>query len=193
MRCEGGIPMKAKKRIGTISVILVLACAVVALYWYIDRSGKEAEEPVNVVAKQILEKDLEKDYPPTPHAVAELYCGIVENIYSDKTTEKQLEELVRMELFLYDEELAAQNPYATYLNTVKDDLEVAKEKGIAFTGYIVDNFSNVKRWKKNGREYASIRIQFLLRGEDGSGASYRELTLRKDAEGDYKILGLIML
>ncbi len=185
--------MKEKKRIGTIGVILVLACAIVALYWYIDRSGKEAEEPVNAVAKQILDRDLEKDYPPTPYAVAELYCGIVENIYSDKTTEKQLEDLVRMELSMYDEELAAQNPYATYLNTVKDDLEVAKEKGIAFTGYIVDNFSNVKKWKKEGKEYASIRIQFLLRSEEGSGASYRELMLREDAEGNYKILGWELL
>lgn len=185
--------MKAKKRIGTISVILVLACAIVALYWYIDRSGKEAEEPVNVVAKQILDRDLEKEYPPTPYAVAELYCGIVENIYSEKTTENQLEELVQMELSLYDEELAAQNPYSSYLATVKADLEEAKEKKIAFTGYILDNFSNVKKWKKDGREYASIQLQFLLRSADGSGGSYRELMLRKDADGNYKILGWELL
>lgn len=185
--------MKMKKRIGTISVILVLACAIVALYWYIDRSGKEAEEPVNVGAQQILDKDLEKDYPPTPYAVAQLYCGIVENRYSDKTTQEQLEELVRMELAMYDEELAEKNPYSAYLTTVKDELKNAKEKKIAFTGYIVDNFSNVKKWKKNGREYASIRIQFLLRSEDGSGGSYRELMLRKDEEGNYKILGWELL
>ena len=185
--------MKAKKRIGTISVILVLACAIVALYWYIDRSSNDAEEPVNTVAQQILEKDLEKNYPPTPYAVAELYCGIVENIYSEKTTENQLEELVQMELSLYDEELAAQNPYSSYLATVKADLEEAKEKKIAFTGYILDNFSNVKKWKKDGREYASIQLQFLLRSEDGSGGSYRELMLRKDAEGNYKILGWELL
>lgn len=185
--------MKAKKRIGTISVILVLACAVVALYWYIDRSGKEAEEPVNAVAKQILDRDLEEDYPPTPYAVAELYCGIVENIYSDKTTEKQLEALIQMELSMYDDELAAQNPYSAYLATVKADLKEAREKKIAFTGYIVDNFSNVKKWKKDGREYASIQLQFLLRSEDGSGGSYRELMLRKDAEGKYKILGWELL
>ena len=185
--------MKIKKRIGTISVILVLACAIVALYWYIDRSGKEAEEPVNEVAKQILDKDLEKDYPPTPYAVAQLYCGIVENIYNDETTEQQLEELVRMELAMYDAELAAKNPYSTYLTTVKADLKEAKDKGITFTGYIVDDFSNVKKWKKDGKEYASIRIQFLLRGEDASGGSNRELMFRKDAEGNYKILGWELL
>lgn len=185
--------MKAKKRIGTISAILVLACAIVALYWYIDRSGKEAEEPVNVGAQQILDRDLEIDYPPTPYAVAQCYCGIVENRYSDKTTQEQLEELVRMELAMYDEELEEKNPYSAYLATVKDELKDAKEKKIAFTGYIVDNFSNVRKWKKNGREYASIRIQFLLRSEKGNFDSKRELMLRKDEEGNYKILGWEML
>ena len=36
--------MKVKKRIASISVVLVLACAIVALYMYIDRSGKQAKE-----------------------------------------------------------------------------------------------------------------------------------------------------
>jgi hypothetical protein len=82
--------MKTKKRIATVSVVLVLACAVIALYLYIDRSGKKAEEPVNTMAEQILAKDLEKNYPPTPYSVAEYYCGIVESIYSAETTEEQL-------------------------------------------------------------------------------------------------------
>ena len=58
--------MKMKKRIVTVSVVLVLACAIVALYWYIDRSGKQAEEPVNTAAEQLLAKSLETNYPPTP-------------------------------------------------------------------------------------------------------------------------------
>ncbi len=181
--------MKTKKRVATISVILVLACAIVALYMYIDRSDKQAEEPVNTVAEQILSKNLSTNYPPTPYSVAEFYCGIVECIYSADTTEKQLEALVQKELELFDEEFAAINPYDSLLAATKADLETAKEKNLVFTGYILDKASNVSKWKKDGQEYASIMYQFMSRSDSGSGGSYRNLIMRRDSEGNYKILG----
>ena len=181
--------MKMKKRIVSISVVLVLACAIVALYMYIDRSGKEAKEPVNTMAEQILAKNLDTNYPPTPYSVAELYCGIVECIYSADTTEAQLEALVRMERELFDEEFAAINPYDSLLAATKADLETAKEKKLVFTGYVLDKASNVSKWKKDGDEYASIMFQLMSKSDVGSGGSYRNLIMRKDAEGRYKILG----
>lgn len=181
--------MKTKKKIVSISVILVLACAIVALYLYIDRSGKEAKEPVNTVAEQILAKDLEKNYPPTPYSVAEFYCGIVECIYSEDTTEEQLTALVRKERELFDAEFAALNSYDSLLAATKKELKEAEEKGLVFTGYILDKASNVSKWKKDGYEYASIMFQLLSRSDAGSGGSYRNLILRKDTEGNYKILG----
>ncbi len=181
--------MKMKKRIGTVAVVLVLACAIVALYMYIDRSGKEAKEPVNTVAEQILAKNLDTNYPPTPYSVAELYCGIVECIYSADTTEAQLEALVRMERELFDDEFAAVNPYDSLLAATKNDLKTAEEKGLVFTGYVLDKASNVSKWKKDGYEYASILFQLMSKSDTGSGGSYRNLIMRKDAEGRYKILG----
>ena len=178
-----------KKKLGTVSVILVLACAIVALYMYIDRSGKEAKEPVNTVTEQVLEKNLETNYPPTPYSVAEFYCGIVECIYSADTTEEQLAALVRKELELFDEEFAEINPYDSLLAATKDELQTAKEKGLVFTGYILDKASNVSKWKKDGKDYASIQFQLMSKSDEGSGGSYRNLILRKDAEGKYKILG----
>ncbi len=178
-----------KKRIGTISAVLVLACAIVALYLYIDRSGKEAKEPVNTVAEQILGKNLETNYPPTPYALTEFYCGIVECIYSTQTTEEQLEKLVELELALFDEEFAALNPYEQLLAATKDELAQAKEKGLVFTGYVLDKASNVTKWKKDGKEYASLQFQLMSRSGEGSGGSYRNLIMRKDSGGNYKILG----
>jgi hypothetical protein len=181
--------MKVKKRIASISVVLVLACAIVALYMYIDRSGKQAKEPVNTVTEQILSKNLLTNYPPTPYSLAEFYCGIVECIYNEDTTEQQLEALVQKELALFDEEFAALNPYESLLAATKADLETAKEKNLVFTGYILDKASNVSKWKKDGQEYASIMYQLMSRSDSGSGGSYRNLIMRKDSEGDYKILG----
>ena len=181
--------MKMKKKIVSVSVILVLACAIVALYMYIDRSGKGAKEPVNTVTEQVLAKNLDTNYPPTPYSVAEFYCGIVECIYNEDTTEEQLAALVRKELELFDEEFAAINPYDSLLAATKEDLKVAKEKKLVFTGYILDKASNVSKWKRDGYEYASIQFQLMSRSDSGSGGSYRNLIMRMDSEGKYKILG----
>ncbi|MBQ8799144.1 MAG: hypothetical protein IJZ55_06240 [Lachnospiraceae bacterium] len=178
-----------KKKLLSVSVILVLACAVVALYWYIDRSGKEAEEPVNTVAEQILARDMVNNYPPTPYAVTEFYCGIVECIYSADTTQEQLERLVELQRSLFDEEFAALNPYEELLETTKKELEDAKEKKLVFTGYILDKASNVTKWKREGKEYASLMFQLMSSSENGSGGSYRNMIMRKDSNGKYKILG----
>ena len=181
--------MKMKKRIVTISVVLVLACAIVALYMYIDRSGKQAKEPINTVAEQILAKNLETNYPPTPYSVAEFYCGIVECMYSEDTTDEQLEALVRKELELFDEEFAAINPYDSLLEATRAELETAREKKLVFTGYVLDKASNVSKWKNAGGEYASIMFQLMSKSETGSGGSYRNLIMRLDSEGRYKIVG----
>ncbi|MCH5272598.1 MAG: hypothetical protein J1E35_02895 [Lachnospiraceae bacterium] len=178
-----------KKRIGTTGVILVLAVGIIALYLYIDRSGKKETEPVNTAAEQILSKNLDKNYPPTPHAVAELYCGIIECIYSEDTTEEQLEKLVKMQLRLFDEEFAALNPYEQFLAVTKEELAEAAEKKLVFTGYVVDRASNVEKWRKNSVEYASIGLEFTMRSGDGRSIGYRNLVMRKDADGRYKILG----
>ena len=179
-----------KKRVATISVVLVLACAIVALYWYIDRNGGAEEKPiVNTVAEQMLAKDLERNYPPTPYAVTELYCGIVECMYHPDTTEEQIVGLVKMQLQLFDEELAAINPYEQYLAVTKEELAEAKEKGIVFTGYVLDKASNVQKWENNLGTYASLQFQLLSRSDEGGGGSYRNLIMRKDKDGKYKIVG----
>ncbi|MBQ9768356.1 MAG: hypothetical protein IJW37_09670 [Lachnospiraceae bacterium] len=179
-----------KKRVATISTVLVLACAIVALYWYIDRNGGAEEKPaVNTVAEQMLAKDLEKNYPPTPYSVAELYCGTVECIYNPETTEEQIEGLVKMQLQLFDEEFAALNPYEQFLDVTKEELAEAKEKGIVFTGYVLDKATNVQKWENVLGSYASLQFQLLSRSDEGGGGSYRNLIMRKDKDGKYKIVG----
>ncbi len=179
-----------KKRVATVSTVLVLACAVVALYWYIDRSGGAEGEPTAYsVAEQILAKDLEKNYPPTPYAVAELYCGIIECIYNPETSEEQIDGLVKLQLQLFDAELAALNPYEQYLKVTKEELAAAADKEVVFTGYVLDKATNVQKWENDMGSYASLQFQLLLRSEEGSGSSYRNLIMRKDSDGRYKIVG----
>ena len=165
---------------------------------YVEYRGRKVQESngdvkfyvvLTDVTEQILAKNLTTNYPPTPYSVAELYCGIVECIYSADTTEAQLEALVKMERELFDKEFAEVNSYESLLEATKEELQTAKEKKLVFTGYILDKASNVSKWKKDGKDYASIMFQFMSKSDAGSGESYRNLILRKDAAGRYKILG----
>ena len=106
-----------------------------------------------------------------------------------ENTVASMYEASQAERELFDEEFAAINSYEQLLAATKDELEQAKEKKLVFTGYILDKSSNVERWKKNGSEYASLQFQLLLRNTEGSGTSMRNLIMRKDANGRYKILG----
>jgi len=178
-----------KKRVQTISAVLILACLICALYLYVDRKDKSSKTETKSLAGQMLEQDLEKNYPPTPYAVAEKYCQIIECLYNSKTTEEEVKELVRMERQLFDEEFAAQNPYESFLLATQNELAQAKETSLVFTGYVLDKASNVQKWTNDLGSYASLQISFALRSENGSGTSYRNLIMRKDKENHYRIIG----
>lgn len=178
-----------KKRIATVATIVFLALTVIALYLYIDgRSPKQKQEPS--AAQKLLERNLEKNYPPTPNAVAELYCEIVSTMYNEKTKDEEIEKLVAYERQLFDEEFADLNPEGALLTATKEELKAAKEKKLVFTGYSVERSSNVKQWKESdGKSYASLTITFSLRNSEGTGVSERTLVMRKDGQNRFKILG----
>lgn len=178
-----------KKRIATVATIVLLALTIIALYLYIDKQSPEKPKELSV-AQKLLEKNLEKNYPPTPNAVAELYCEIVSAKYNETTKDEEVEKLVAFERQLFDKEFADANPEDRYLASTKEELKAAKEKKLLFTGYSVDRSSNVKQWKENdGKSYASLTISFSLRNKEGTGVSERTLVMRKDDQNRFKILG----
>ena len=181
--------MGKSKRVKTITLVLVLACLIVALYAYIDRTGGKEKKAEKTLAAKMLERNLDTTYPPTPYSVAELYCGIVECLYKSDTTKEQKEALVHMERQLFDDEFAAINPYEQLLLATEAELLAATEKKIVFTGYVVEKASNIEKWEIDGTSYASVMVQFACRSSNGSGNSYRKLILRRDKNDRYKILG----
>lgn len=179
-----------KKRIRAIVAAVLVVGAMIGLYLYADRVGGERAKKENkTLADKMLEKDLEKSYPPTPYAVAELYCGIVECLYRSDTKEEQIGELVKMERQFFDEEFAGINPYEDLLEATREEIATAEEKKLTFDGYVIEKASNIETWEKEGVSYAGVPVRFLYRTVDGSGSDYRKLILRKDKNKRYKILG----
>lgn len=177
------------KRMKTVGVVVVLAALIVGMYIYVDHNGGREKKVTKSLAAQMLERNLELNYPPTPYSVAELYCGIVECIYKSDTTKEEISELVKMELQLFDDEFAAINPFEKFLKATEKELATAKEKKLVFTGYVIDKASNIEKWELKGVHYASVPVQFVCRSSEGSGNCYRKLILRRGADDKYRILG----
>ena len=88
--------MKGKGRSVKLVIIgIILVALVVGYYFYLSNKVKTArEEQTEVTAVQnVLMRDLERSYPPTPKEVLRYYCEITKCFYNEEYTEEELQEL----------------------------------------------------------------------------------------------------
>ena len=102
---------KGRGSLKGILIGLVLIALVAGYYFYLsNRKPKEAAEDTETtvsVAQQLLLKNIDDDYPPTPREVLKLYSDITVCFYSEEYTDEELTQLALQIEKLYDEELIA--------------------------------------------------------------------------------------
>ena len=97
---------KGKFTTQTTIVVMVLIVAVVGYYCYlVNRSNRQVEERTLTTVENILLRDLENNYPPTPKEVIRYYNDIIKCFYNEDCSQEQLEELALKARGLYDQEL----------------------------------------------------------------------------------------
>lgn len=75
---------KGKFTTQTTIVVMVLIVAVVGYYCYlVNRSNRRAEERSLTTVENILLRDLENNYPPTPKEVIRYYNDIIKCFYNE--------------------------------------------------------------------------------------------------------------
>ena len=175
-------------------ILIVLVCAVIGYYYYISNKEVEPsvqEENVEITAVQeVLLRNLERDYPPTPKEVVKYFAEITKCFYGEKYTDEELEELAWKALEIYDEELLAEKTKEEYLQDLKDDIAKFKEDNYAITGYYTSASTDVEFFSEDGYEWARLYCTFYLsQGKNRNTSSQEVILLRKDAEGHWKIYG----
>lgn len=106
-------------KVKTAVIIVILVALVGGYYFYLTNVGKDEEQTVVTAVQDVLLRNLENDYPPTPREVMKYYSDITKCLYNETYTEEQLEQMADKLLALYDEELAANNPRDQYLMSLK--------------------------------------------------------------------------
>jgi flagellar basal body-associated protein FliL len=187
---ERGISMSKSKGIKGTIMIIVLMALVVGYYFYLSNREKEAEETEITAVQDVILRDLDTNYPPTPREVIKYYSDITKCLYNEKYSEDQLEQMADKLLALYDDELAENNPREQYIVSLKDEVETFKNNSYSIVNYSVSTSTDVEEFSQGGRQCASLYCTYSVKSGSEYTSSKQEFILRKDtATGHWKILG----
>lgn len=177
-------------------VIIAIACiCVICAGFFLFSQGNQEEEKNLTEVEKVIVKDLENNYPKTPREVVKFYNRIVKCYYgNEKTTEKQLNDLVDQMLCLMDEDLLLVNPRDTYYNSVVQDIAYYKQNNKQLVSTDVCDSNEVKYVTddKDGEgesdKLAYVEASYFMNEDGKFGYTYQQFVLRQDEEGNWKIL-----
>ena len=171
-------------------IIVILVALVGGYYFYLSNYMKNDDETIVTAVQEVLLKNLEDDYPPTPREVLKYYSDITKCLYNEDYTEEQLGQMADKLLALYDEELAANNPREQYIKDLKEDVDEFLQSGYSIFSYQTSKSTDVEEYTYEGRRCAKMYCIYSVQ----TGADYKSskqiFILRKETEtGRWKILG----
>lgn len=187
--------MKNFKGTKGMLILIVLVFAVVGYYYYLaNRTPKETDsnssQNVKVTAVQnVLLRNLERDYPPSPKEVVKYFAEITKCFYSEKYSEDEFTQLAEKIQQIYDDELVAAKEQESYLQDLKDDIEKIKADKYVITGYNTSASTDVETFTDDGYEWARLYCTFYMVKGTQKTNTQEKFLLRKDEAGHWKIYG----
>lgn len=175
-----------------VTVFFLLAAGVLLVWGFFkiaSNKQNETRQPLTEV-ETLLKKDIEGNYPGTPREVLKLYCRITKCLYNEEMTQKEFEQMALKLRFLFDEELLANNPEASFIRNLKNDVDSYHEEEKRISSYDVQLASDMKLKTIKKVNYATLKINILVQGTGKNRditKTTEEFLLREDEAGKYKI------
>lgn len=172
-------------------VVIILVVAVLGYYAYlVNRTrGNLAEKDEKNPVQQILSRDIENDYPPTPKEVIKYYNEIMKCFYNEECTEEEIEQLAMRARKLYDDELLANNEMESYLVQLKAEIADFQKRKCRITSYSVAASTDVVEYEVDGYSFARIRSGYNMMENKVNIPITEVYLLRKDENRHWKIYG----
>ena len=182
------------KRSGIVSIIITCVILVVVIggfaFFLSHKSRPSGEEAVESTAVQkVLQKDLERNYPPTPKEVVKYFAEITKCFYNEEYSEEELEKLATQIQVLYDEALVANKSEDDYMQDLRSEIASMKENKYTIVGYEVSPSTDVEFFTENEESCARLYCNFYVKQGAGNVPSLEQFVLRKDEAGHWKIMG----
>lgn len=185
---------KKRNQTGVKGLIIgiILICLVLGYYYYLSNrttENKQEDDGRMTEVQEVLLRNLDTNYPPTPREVINYYAQIAQCLYNETYTEEEFQELALKIQMLYDNELIANKTQEQYLNDLKWDIEQFEEQEIVISSYSLSSSTDVEEYKKDGYSWAKLYCTFNLRKGTYLSSAQEILLLRKDEDGHWKIYG----
>ncbi len=180
-----------KKYVKIVGISVLCIALIVGYYYYLShRDKKDVENNTEVgEVEEVLAKDLDKDYPPTPREVVKFYNRILTCFYNEEYEEEQLEELAEQARKLMDQELLNNNPKDVYLSSLKAEIQQYHEREQTLADTTVSSSNEVEYRTVDGQECAYVTASYFVKEGNSYTRNYEEYVLRKDSDKNWKILG----
>lgn len=161
--------------------IILLILMGIGFYMFIDKNITPSNQ-LNNKNIDILEYDLENNYPSTPREVIILYNKLQKKLYQNKKDDEKIQQLIKQQRKLFHKELLDKNPYDIQIDRLKIELEKTQDNKIIeskIQDLTPDNYFGERK------ELCKIKtIYYLINGN-----IYIEFLLQKDEQNSWKILG----
>lgn len=178
-----------------VIIFTVLAILIAGYFYYLsNRNVPQPEEAVPEIevmtpVQQVLVRDLDTNYPPTPREVVKYYSEISQCFYNEELTEDDIYALGMKARELYDEELVANQTEADYIDSLKYDIQDFKSKKRTIASYEPSSSLDVETFSEDGFEWARLYCNYGVKQGEILYNSNTIFILRKDENDHYKIYG----
>lgn len=177
------------KKVRVVVVAMICVSLIVGYYYYLSTKNSNTSENVELTEiDKIIMKDLEKNYPETPREVIKLYNRILLCFYGADYTDDELYELGDQARALFDDELLENNPREQYFTDLKAEIAEYAEAKKEITSASVCGSNDVLYKTVDGDECAYVTSSYFIKEGKSYNKTYQEYVLRKDEDGNWKIL-----
>ncbi len=181
--------MRKVLRIG-IAVICMVSL-VVGYYAYLSKRNDSTQVDDNIELSEvqaIISKNFSREYPATPRAVVKWYNRIITAYYGEEFTQEELEKMADQARYLMDDELLQYNPRDTYIASLTLEIEDYHNRSRTIVSSTVSDSNEVQYKKVNGDDCAFLSTYYFIREGSSYDRTYEDFCLRKDENGNWKIL-----
>lgn len=180
---------------GPRGAFFLFLCVVIILIGYYSvslrgaKNKEKREQEVLTVVQNVLLRDLERSYPPTPKEVVKYFSELTQCLHNEEYSEEELIQLAEQIQKLYDNELVANKDPEQYLTDLRSEITVFKASNSAISSFTPSSSTDVFYFTEEGYECARLYCTYSIRTGTVMQKSEHVFVLRKDEGGHWKILG----
>ena len=169
----------------TAIIIVVLAALIGGYYFYLSNKTETPKETKVSAVQDVILRDLDKNYPPTPKEVVKYYSELSKCLYNEKYSTEEFEQMADKMLALYDDELLEANPRDQYLMDLNSAISDFRKQDYSITTFTPSQSTDVEESVVKGRECAKLYCTYTIKSGASYSTSLEVFELRKDQAGHW--------